>query len=72
MHSERNRLTAVPHPSYRELVAEAEAYYDLCDRARAVGIDTTATDETSTDPTAVDRLRAAVERAERSSERRQP
>jgi hypothetical protein len=50
--------------NYQELQAEARDYYDLCDRARAFGIDTTATDETGTDPDAVAKLRAEVERRE--------
>jgi hypothetical protein len=52
--------------TYSELRAEAEAYYDLCDRARAVGVANVATDETSTDPDAVAKLRAAVDEAERA------
>jgi DnaJ-class molecular chaperone len=52
--------------NYLELQAEARDYYDLCDRARARGIVTLATDETATDPDAVAKLRAAVEAAEAS------
>lgn len=50
--------------SYEQRIAEATAYYDLCDRARAVGIDTTATEETSLNPHAVAELEAETVAAE--------
>ena len=48
-----------------QLRAEAREYYALCDRARALGIDTTATEETSVNPDAVAKLRTEVAKAER-------
>lgn len=52
--------------NYLELRAEAEGYYALCDRARAVGVVNLVDDETSVDPNSVARLRVAVEAAEAS------
>lgn len=51
--------------NYERLIEEAREYGALCDRARAVGIDVVATDETSTDPQAIAKLRDAVEAAEK-------
>lgn len=52
--------------NYQELQTEAREYYSLCDQARALGIDTVATEETSVDLDSVAKLREQVETAERA------
>jgi hypothetical protein len=59
----RERVRRADLSSLADSFITPEAYYALCDRARALGIDTVATQKTGSDPLAVTKLRKAVEAA---------